>query len=1121
MSTTPDTSPSAAQQAKQAGQGAFAFLNTPASSSQGGGGSFLGRVSQPLAQDTASMSSQHDNQDSQLKGASLFDRTTRPDEGVDQSSKDNAPSVISNSEAPRNIFTGFGQPSATTSALNGDQPKTSESKTPTSMFTGLGQPLTSTSGSKGDQRKTSEPEAPKSIFSGFGPPPIEINHSSNGDQPSTSSSGMELPKSTFPKSMFPGFGLKRASDSDQSSLKEDSTVAKSSSGPSQSQSDKPYISKMYAGLDQSYIPPPPPCGPPSSRLLSAPTFKAPTETVQGTGGSSTEASSSQSSLATAKVQPQSNRRAGATPAPPSDLNDDEKQQLITSYRLKAFDAGFKKFFRLDTIEDVQAALNYYQTRRDAIIDAANRPSVDVAGSKRKNLSNEDSQATKKARFGSTGTLTPSNVQQDGGEPSTSRPSSYQDLSSQSKAPKQPSPAKRKADVQLTKDDPGEIGNSAKKIRNEAPVAYPSLSPPGASDTSSIFKSIVHDAEDRPNRAPSTSPQIGPTSATPANTPAAPMFSPSKPSAPPFSATPAKGLAANVQSPFKPSVVPLPPAPAEGQAANPSLLLQPSADTDKANRSGATESPKEATGENVPASTAKPTVKPPTFGSGAPVNFMSQFQQMSKKEEQSEKNKRKADDLESDEDETEWDRQYEEEQRAKKQKINELAKGKKFVLGKGIVSSEDQPERSLFLDPDEPSSNGDSRASSVSVLDQPQKPVTNGMTNLFGHLSDVGSGPEGSKTGDADDEDTASEGSQSEEETPGTSGGPDEIEEITRPSTHNTSFSAVNTKPITGAANQGRNEPSTSRSLFDRMEKDKDGNLVKDTPVVEKNASSIFDMPASGNNSSGLFKASSSSLPPSTTPKSKPGSEGLSSIDSSPGNHSWKAGSPIKFGSNQPKPEVEITSPSPGKPALGGLFGSSQTSTSAESSNKPTNPFQSTAPIAPAVGFGISMDKPPSSLAPPGAASIITSRATSPAASSTAGSLSESGADNEEEHQEQIDLTSGGPGEEDEERLFEVRGRALEYDVEKRVWVSKGLGPVRVLKHPESGKARILVRQDPSGKIALNAALLSSFDYKHEKPKSIKFVAASETGRLLSYIIRVAKDEDAATLAKILEENKTA
>ena len=1037
-------------------------------------------------------------------------------------------------------------------STNDDLPVTSNNKAPSETFGG---------------------GASKSMFAGFGQPFTTTNQSAHDGQSSAFPSNENLPKSKFP-----GFGLKRASNTEQTSTKESSSTANPSSAQSQGEATKPRVSNIFPGLPNPSVPTPLKDSQPAT-LLSAPTFKAPLDATQDTSSSLSIAkdSSLQSSSLNPRIHSQSKRQSGVPPAPPPDFTEEEKQQLTTLYRIYSFDAGFKKFFRLDTIEDVQAALNYYSTRRDAILNVPDPSKADTVGSKRKSSPSMDAPTTKKTRFETADSSKPFIFQKHSDEHSNSLPTSNQDFSTQFNAPKQPSPGKRKAGALQHTDSTRESGNTAKRTSDRDPVSYPSLSSPDTSDTSNIFKSIVSDAADRSTPLPSVGPQSVFTSATPAKPPGASMFSLLKPSAAPVSATPAKAPATSMLS-----------------------SVQPPVTLDKATTSGSN-----ATSANTPvqqghASTSKPAFKPPQFGSGAPVNFMSQFQQMSKKEAQSEKDKRKAEDLDSDEDEAEWERRYEEEQLAKKQKIEQAVKGKKFVLGKGLVSSEEASEQALFLEPGEPSTNGastgpHSRASSVSVLEQPQKFHTNGLTNIFGHLSDVGSGGEGSKTGDADDESTASESQHSDAEDghdgdengedeneededededgeddheeddhanggSDASGDSDDVVEIANPHPTTNSFSSVNAKNNSDSAQEVRKEQSTSRSLFDRTEKDKDGNLVKETPAAkDKNPSGLFGIAPQGNHNGNPFKASPFSPFPSTTPSSKLNVKEPASAETSPGDHSWKAGTPIKFGSSTSKPELEITSPTPTKPTLGGLFGSSQTSASTTftpskplftpiqagtpSTTKPTltglfgssqtsapttftpskplfTPMQATAPKAPAVGFGISIAKPSSSLAPPNAGSNNASRATSPGASSNAGSVSESGADggdNEDEQQEQIDLASGGPGEEDEEVLFEVAGKAYEF---KKGWLVKGQGRVRVLKHPGSGKTRILMRQEPSGKIVLNAALLSGIDYVHQ-PKAVSLGVATDSGQLVSYRIRVANDDDAAKLAKILEENKTA
>ena len=228
-----------------------------------------------------------------------------------------------------------------------------------------------------------------------------------------------------------------------------------------------------------------------------------------------------------------------------------------------------------------------------------------------------------------------------------------------------------------------------------------------------------------------------------------------------------------------------------------------------------------------------------------------------------------------------------------------------------------------------------------------------------------------------------------------------------------------------------------------------------------------------------------------------------------------------------QPDLLVTSPGSPKPVVGGLFG--KTSPPA-TSKVPTAPafslFQTPiVPKTPEVGFGISIAKPTDSLAPPDAVANDSSRATSPGASSNAGTVSESGADakdkEDELRDEQVDLTLGGPGEEDEETLFEVKGKALKLDAAKKAWSTEGVGPVRVLKHTESGRTRILMRQHPNGKVILNAALMSGLNYRYtdKKPKAVEVPFATESGQLASFTLIVGKAEDASKLASILEENK--
>ncbi|KAJ8124308.1 hypothetical protein O1611_g9333 [Lasiodiplodia mahajangana] len=138
-------------------------------------------------------------------------------------------------------------------------------------------------------------------------------------------------------------------------------------------------------------------------------------------------------------------------------------------------------------------------------------------------------------------------------------------------------------------------------------------------------------------------------------------------------------------------------------------------------------------------------------------------------------------------------------------------------------------------------------------------------------------------------------------------------------------------------------------------------------------------------------------------------------------------------------------------------------------------------------------------------------------------------DGEEAPQEQIKLTEGGPGEEDEAILHEVRAKAIKFipvekrdeDKQKSPWSTQGVGPLRVLKNKSTGAVRILLRAEPRGHIAMNKTILSDVEYK-AKEKTVNFVAASDDGSgLETWLLQVKKPELAAELAGVLEANKGA
>ncbi|KAJ2989540.1 hypothetical protein NUW58_g3423 [Xylaria curta] len=138
-------------------------------------------------------------------------------------------------------------------------------------------------------------------------------------------------------------------------------------------------------------------------------------------------------------------------------------------------------------------------------------------------------------------------------------------------------------------------------------------------------------------------------------------------------------------------------------------------------------------------------------------------------------------------------------------------------------------------------------------------------------------------------------------------------------------------------------------------------------------------------------------------------------------------------------------------------------------------------------------------------------------------------DGGEAPQEQIKLTDGGPGEEDETILHEVRAKAIKYipvqkgdeDQPKSPWSTRGVGPLRVLKNKSTGSVRILLRAEPRGHIAMNKTILSDVKYV-VKEKTVNFVAASDDGSgLETWVLQVKKPEFAVELAGVLEANKFA
>lgn len=146
---------------------------------------------------------------------------------------------------------------------------------------------------------------------------------------------------------------------------------------------------------------------------------------------------------------------------------------------------------------------------------------------------------------------------------------------------------------------------------------------------------------------------------------------------------------------------------------------------------------------------------------------------------------------------------------------------------------------------------------------------------------------------------------------------------------------------------------------------------------------------------------------------------------------------------------------------------------------------------------------------------------------------------DEAPQDQINLTNGGPGEEQEKAIFEVKAKVLKYvqpgsgstDSEsdrtpdgksKNPWTVKGVGPLRILKHIRDGSVRLLVRTEPGGHVALNRRVLPDVNYDPKGMKYLKIATADDAGTgLETYMLQVKTKESAQALADVLEREKGA
>ncbi|KAI9840373.1 MAG: hypothetical protein M1838_004082 [Thelocarpon superellum] len=310
-------------------------------------------------------------------------------------------------------------------------------------------------------------------------------------------------------------------------------------------------------------------------------------------------------------------------------------------------------------------------------------------------------------------------------------------------------------------------------------------------------------------------------------------------------------------------------------------------------------------------------------------------------------------------------------------------------------------------------------------------------------------------------------------------------------------------------------PAAGNSLFSRITKP-EATPAATTPALDiKNlfgqnpaTPATSTTPATTATSSVLFGASSDSL------AATPGLFGASSILPAP--------SPGLFGASSNTPAAKSAlfgastiSSTTTPPA--GLFGAPSTTTPAPTSNL----FGAKSNL-----FGTSTNgtTPSSNISGPAVFATTPSTKLGGAPATPKGNLgqeadaSDDEANGEEkEKAAQVDLTSSGAGEEDEDVVYQIRAKAMLFKPDLKAWSNQGVGPLRVLKHHETEQVRILMRHDPRGSIILNTAVMKHGKYELKGQGSVQMAVAGDDGQLKTWIIKVKEHEIAVKLSEILQK----
>ncbi|KAJ6014812.1 hypothetical protein N7540_009403 [Penicillium herquei] len=477
-----------------------------------------------------------------------------------------------------------------------------------------------------------------------------------------------------------------------------------------------------------------------------------------------------------------------------------------------------------------------------------------------------------------------------------------------------------------------------------------------------------------------------------------------------------------------------------------------------------------------APTTAPKFTPPTapampkFGSGSGGDFMAQFAKKAAQSAAAEKAKRKAEDFDSDEDdEEEWERRDAEEQEKKRAKLGAAA-GKKsvFVEGKGFQLVDDNepklpmvapaPSTSTEKSPAATQSPAPSSAPSpaASIFESSSRPLTN-SENIFGCLTATPQPADDSKDSDASDDEakpTLSKRRASEEASEDTEASKqtktnDLFARIKSPAPAQDSASATPKANPFGSINTSTSTSFGNNSVFAATPTAPTPSLLAATSSPASTPSVFSSTPAPisspfGASTFGASKpaANSTLFGASTASTPKPSMFGASST-TAPKSNLFGASTTPAPADNTWKPNSPIK------------FSGAETSENKTTENKPTE-SNSTEPADEELGAGA-----------------------------------------------YFNLAETAGGETGEESVFQCRARAFKL-AKGKGWESQGTGFANLLVN-QSGRARIVLRADPSGSIILNALLKKEIEYKFTNKNSVQFFVPQAGGEPEQWAIRVKVD----------------